>query len=155
MIPRSPRFADKRFVVGEVYRLQEVSDRTAATHSHQFAWLNEAWKNLPESLADLYPSPDHLRKRALVEAGFYTEEIIDAGSNAAALRVASYVRSRDEFAVVIVRGPAVVVRHPKSQSYRAMDKKEFQDSKTAIMEIVASMVGVAPDELIRESGKAA
>lgn len=145
------KLCDQQFVIGERYRMAPIEDRSETSHRHEFAWLREAWKNLPEKLAELYPSPEHLRKRALIDGGFYTEEVIDAGSNAAALRVAAYVRGHDEFAAVIVRGPAVVVRHAKSQSYRAMDKAEFQASKTSILEIVAEMIGVSPERMKPEA----
>lgn len=145
--------ADKQFVIGQNYRMTEWQERSTATHSHEFAWLAEAWRNLPESLSDQYPSPEHLRKRALIEAGYYDEQIIDAGTNAAALRVASAFRSREEFSLVIVRQAFVVIRTAKSQSRRAMDRKTFQDSKTAVMEIVAALIGVSPETLTRESGK--
>lgn len=155
MRPRSPREADRRYVVGEIYRMEVREERSMSSHGHQFAWLTEAWKQLPEKMADLYPSPEHLRKRALIEAGYYREEIIDAGSNAGALRVAAYVRGREEFALVIVRGAVVVIRQAKSQSYRSMDRKEFAASKQAVMEIVAGLIGVPVDELKQEAGRAA
>ena len=104
----------------------------------------------PENLADLYPTPEHLRKRALIQAGFYTEAIIDAGSKAAALRMAAYARGEDEFAAVFVRGPLVIVRKAKSQrmhGHDRMQKDEFERSKTAIMEVIAEMIGVAPEQL--------
>lgn len=106
--------------------------------------------NLPEALADLYPTQEHLRKRALIEAGFYDETIIDAGTNAAALRVASAIRAREEFSLVIVRGPAVVIRVAKSQSRRSMKKQEFQASKTAIMEVIANMIGTTAANLSQD-----
>ncbi len=149
MIPRHPRIADKAYVVGEVYTLVQHEDRSTSSHNHEFAWLHDAWLNLPEALADLYPSPEHLRKRALIEGGFYDETIVDAGKNAVAIRVAAAFRSREEFALVIVRGPAVVIRTAKSQSRRHMNKQEFQASKEAIMEIVSGMLGVSPDSLTR------
>lgn len=149
------RLADEQYVVGETYRLAPWEDRSAATHAHEFAWLAEAWKNLPENLAELYPSPTHLRKRALIEGGFYDETAVDAGTNAAALRVAAAFRSREEFALVIVRGAFVLVRTAKSQSRRAMDRKTFQASKQAILEIVSGMLGVTPETLTREAGRAA
>lgn len=142
MAPLHPRRADRLYVVGEVYSLAPYEDRSQVSHNHEFAWLHEAWQQLPEDLADLYPTPEHLRKRALIEAGFYDETAVDAGSNAAALRVAVGFRSLDEFALVIVRGPIVLHRKAKSQSRRAMGKKVFQESKTAIMEIVSNMIGV-------------
>lgn len=147
MIPRHPRRADAAFVVGQDYMLAEIEERSLATHNHEFAWVNEAWKTLPERLADAYPTPDHLRKRALIKAGFYHETVIDAGSNAAALRVAAYARGEDQFAYVVVRGPLVVVRKAESQSMRSMGKERFQASKAAIMDVISELLGVAPEAL--------
>lgn len=122
--------------------------RSPNSHNHEFAWLTEAWRNLPENCADLYPSAEHLRKRALIAAGYYDEIITDVGSKAGALRVAAMLHAIDDFAVVSVRGPIVIRRTAKSQSRRAMDKATFQASKTAVMEVVAQMLGVTPDELL-------
>ena len=155
MIPLYPKHADRVYVVHERYRLEHREDRSEKSHAHEFAWLREAWKNLPEKLADLYPTPDHLRRRALIEAGWYTENAVDCGSNAAALRVAALVPTLDSFAHVIVRGPIALVRRAKSQSYRAMNMQEFAASKAAIIEVVASMIGVPAETLQREAGKAA
>lgn len=147
MIPRHPRRADKVFVVGQDYMLVELEERSQASHSHQFAWVKEAWKTLPENLADAYPTPDHLRRRALIKAGYYHETLIDAGSNAAALRVASFARGEDQFAYVVVRGPLVVVRKAESQAMRAMGKERFQASKQAILEVISGLLGVEPEAL--------
>lgn len=154
-LPRFARLCDAQYVVGETYRLGVVEDRSTATHNHEFAWLKEAWLQLPEDVAHLYPTPEHLRKRALIEAGFYDEQAVDAGSNAAALRVAAAFRAREEFSLVIVRGPYVMIRTAKSQSRRAMDRKAFQESKSAIMDVIAEMIGVAPGALSSNAGLAA
>lgn len=146
---------DKELVVGEVYRMERREERSDATHKHEFAWLKDAWLNLPENIAHLYPSPTHLRKRALIDAGYYDEQAIDAGSNAAALRVAAAFRSREEFSLVIVKGPFVLIRTAKSQSRRAMNREEFQKSKEALMDVVAGLIGVPPDRLAQEAGRAA
>ena len=150
MIPTRPLAAVKAYEPGRRYWLEEVNERSWISHQQQFAWIGEAWANLPEGLADLYPTPEHLRKRALIQAGFYTEAIIDAGSKTAALRMAAYARGADEFAAVFVRGPLVIVRKAKSQrmhGHDRMDKDEFQRSKTAIMEVIAEMIGVTPEQL--------
>lgn len=149
MLPLNARAADRQYVVGEHYKLAPYEERSAATHNHEFAWLQEAWQNLPENLADAYPTPDHLRRRALIEAGYFTEKAVDAGSNAAALRVAAFARSENEFALVMVRGAFVIMRIAKSQSRRAMNKQEFQASKTAIMEVIASLIGATPEALAK------
>ena len=153
--PLRPKLADQTFVVGKVYWLDEEQRRSSLSERHEFAWIREAWKNLPEKVAEALPTPDHLRKRALIDAGFYDETIIDAGTQSAALRVASFARSKDGFAYVVTRGPLVVVREAKSQSRRAMDGKAFQASKTAIMEIIAGMIGVSPSDLETNAGKVA
>lgn len=139
--------ADEQFVIGQAYRMTEYEERSLATHNHEFAWLATAWENLPEAIAPTYPTPEHLRKRALIEAGYFHETAVDAGSHAAAIRVAAAVRSLDEFALVIVQGAFVLIRRAKSQSRRAMKKDEFQKSKSAIMDVVAEMLGVSPDSL--------
>jgi len=143
MKPLNPRRADAYYAVGERYILEPVHQRSDVSHRHEFGWLREAWMSLPESLSDQYPTTEHLRKRALIDAGYYDESITDAGTNAAALRVASTFRAIDDFSLVIVRGPLVVRRTAKSQSRRAMKAKEFQESKTAIMEVIAGMIGVS------------
>ncbi len=153
--PRAQKAANEHFVVGERYRMAEHQERSNASHSHEFAWLHEAWKNLPERFADMFPSSEHLRKRALIEAGFYNEMMIDAGSKAAAIRVAAGFKSFDDLCLAVVSGPMVLVRTAKSQSRRAMNKDEFQRSKTAIMEIVSEMLGVAPDDLQKNARRAA
>lgn len=146
-LPRFAKICDREFVIGQTYSLDVVEERSAKSHNHEFAWLHEAWMNLPEGLAELYATSEHLRKRALIDSGFYDETLIDAGSGAAALRVASLLRGDDEFCLVIVRGPIVCRRKAKSQSRRAMGNADFQPSKRAIMEVVASMIGVTPDAL--------
>ncbi|MDQ0505997.1 hypothetical protein [Xanthobacter agilis] len=156
MSPASKRFAkdcDREFVIGEYYQLVTHEHRSDASHRHQFAWLHEAWMNLPEDIAYLYPTEDHLRKRALIEAGYYTETAVDAGTRAAALRVAAAVPALDEFAFAKVEGPIVLIRRAKSQSVRAMGAKQFYESKAAILAIIADMLSVSPEEL-RKRGEA-
>lgn len=151
MIPRSPRLANEAYCVGEVYTMVPYEQRSEASHRQEFAWLYDSWKNLPENLADLYPTVEHLRKRALIDANFYDEEIIDADTPQVAERVASFVRKKDDFALVIVRNNLVIVRTAKSQSRRSMDKDTFQKSKTSILEIVSEMIDVSPEELLEQS----
>lgn len=147
MIPLHPRRADKTFVVGQRYSLVQHEERSSASHNHEFAWLREAWQSLPEHLADRFPSPEHLRKWALIRAGYSDSHTIVCSSKAEAARVAAFIRPLDEFAVVNVQGTTVTRYTAKSQSKRAMGAKEFYESKQRIMEVVARMIGVEPQEL--------
>lgn len=152
---RSAIEADKYFVVGYRYNIEEIKQRSTASHNHEFAWLHTAWQQLPEAISDQFPTSEHLRKSALIDAGFYNETVLDVGTNAAALRVAAQMRNDDDFARVVVRGPIVVRRTAKSQSKRAMGNADFQKSKAAIMEIICALIGVTPESLQQNAGMAA
>jgi hypothetical protein len=152
-LPRFHNLASAAYGDGEVVELAPIEDRSDKSHRHEFAWLREAWKNLPEAIADQYPTAEHLRKRALIDAGFYDEQVIDAGSNAAALRVGAAISARpgETFSLVIVRLGYVFIRTAKSQSRRAMDREEFARSKNALIEIVSDLIGVEPATLRAQS----
>jgi hypothetical protein len=147
MIPLHPRRADKTFVVGQRYSLVQYEDRSEASHRHEFAWLREAWQSLPERLSERFPTETHLRKWSLIRAGYSDSHTITCRSKAEAVRVAAFIRPIDEFAVVIVQGTTVTRYTAKSQSKRAMGAKEFYESKERIMEVVARMLNVEPQEL--------
>lgn len=147
MKPLQPKRADAFYTVGERYIMVPVCQRSDATHKHEFAWLREAWMNLPDDLAERFPTAEHLRKWALIRAGYSDSHTITCHNKAEALRVAAFIRPIDEFAVVITNEATVTRYTAKSQSRRAMGAKEFQDSKTKIMEVVARMLGVEPGAL--------
>jgi hypothetical protein len=150
MVPVRPDAARGAYELGKRYWLDEVSERSWISHAHEFAFIAQAWDNLPETLMDLYPTPEHLRKAALIATGWCRETIIEAGSKPAAQRVAGYVKQDDEFAHVVVRGPAVFVRKARSQRMRGLDRmgrKEFEDSKQAILGWISALIGVSADDL--------
>lgn len=149
------RRADRVFVVGETYPLVVHEDRSAASHNHYFAAIAEGWRNLPEALAAKIPSAEHLRKRALIDAGFCDEEIVDCGNQDIAKTVGATIRKHDDFAVIFIRDQFVIIRTAKSQSARSMNKADFQRSKEAVLEIVAGLIGVEPKALAQNAGQAA
>lgn len=147
MKPLHPRLADKEYVVGERYMLAPYEERSIAAHNHEFAFLKTAWENLPGHYAEQFPGPEHLRKYALIKAGYSKCEPHVCNSKAEALRLRAYLQPIDDFSIVIVNGTVVNRFTARSQSRRAMNKQEFQDSKSKIMEIVAQMIGVEPEQL--------
>lgn len=51
---------------------------------------------------------------------------------------------------------ATVTRYvARSQSHRAMGKQVFQESKSAVLDVIAAMIEVTPRQLAREAGRAA
>lgn len=150
-IGRGRRDADRYFVIGERYTLVEEKQRSAASHRHYFAAVNEAWANLPQERAKDHPSADHLRKFALIMTGFRDERTLVASSRAEAQRLAAFVRPMDDYAVVTVEGALVRVLTAKTQNMRAMGAKQFQESKNAVLDYLAEMIGVEPGALTKHA----
>lgn len=150
--PRFQRQADASFAIGEVRMMVEVQERSEVSHNHEFGWLKDAWLSLPESIANDYPSPEHLRKRALISTGWCTVTDYPCVSRAEAMRWAAFLRKEvDEYAIVQIERTVVRVFKAKSQSRKAMGKADFQASKTAIIEWVAKLLDVAPATLARQT----
>jgi hypothetical protein len=146
-IRRHAKDCDARFTIGEHYALEEVKERSSKSHAQYFAAVNDAWLNLPDGIAEKFPTAEHLRKHALIASGYFDKRSIQAASKAEALRLAAFIRPMDEYAIVTVSAALVEVYTAKSQSYKAMGKAEFQASKQAVLDYVASMIGVSTDEL--------
>lgn len=150
-LPRFAKQCDAEFAIGERYSLQEIEERSAASHAHYFAAINDGWASLPEHYGDRFPTPEHLRKWCLIKAGYSDSQTFAASSKAEALRLAAFIRPIDEFSVVTVTEATVTRFTAKSQSNKAMGKAEFQASKTRVLEIIAGMIGVDRRELPKEA----
>lgn len=148
-LPAFAKRADAALVVGQVYRLQEIEDRSPATHRHFFAAVANAHANLPEHLVERFPTPDHLRKFALIKSGFCDQRTFVAGSKAEALRLAAFIRPIDSYAVVTVTDRTVTQYTAHSQSQAAMGKARFAQSKDAVFDVLADMLGTDPTTLQR------
>lgn len=155
MVPRHPKLADRHYVIGEVYQLEIREDRSAASHRHYFAAIKETHDNLPDEIAERLPTPEHLRKFALIRKGYRDERTIVCASKAEALRIASFIRPMDDFAIVTTDGATVTAWTAKSQSVRAMPRGEFQKSKDDVLDFLAGLIGTSPDELARHAEQAA
>lgn len=148
---RGLNYAREEFGEGEIVMLERNEERSDASHSHYFASLNEAWQNLPERLASEYPTVEALRAKALIETGFCTERtlVLDTAKDAAT--VAAWIGQEHPFAVVVVKKNVLRVYIAKSQSRKAMNKKEFAASKDAVLNFVAQLIPVTRDELDKSS----
>ena len=153
VLPRSAAAADREFVIGEAYVLEVVEERSTASHKHYFATIREAWMNLPFEPALQFPTPETLRKYALIKAGYADVEHHVCEFKTEAQRLALALRPHDDYAIVSVEGKVVTVYRAKSQSLKAMGKADFQASKDAVLAVISDMLGVTPAEL--QSARAA
>lgn len=135
------------FTVGQVYRLVEIKDRSDASQGHYFACIKTAWLNLPEWYGTDFPTPESLRKHALIRAGWCNSQQFIAGNVKEAQRLAVFMRPLYDYAMITVNGLVVTILTAKSQSKREMPKGDFESSKSAVLDILAAMIGVSVDEL--------
>lgn len=154
-LPRLAKLADEHFVIGEIYHLVAQQERSPKSHRHYFAMIKESWENLPETEVR-WPTPEHLRKWALIKAGFYDEKQVVCATKAEALRwTPVLISASNDYAVVVPRGPVVTIYTAKSQSMKAMGKQDFAASKDAVLQIVADLISVTPATLQERAGLAA
>ncbi len=145
--PASPwwvKRSNEQLVVGERYVVTIEHERSVASHAAYFAAINEVWQSLPDELAERFPTPDHLRKAALIKAGWRDERSIECRSYAEAQRVALFLRPMDQYAAIGVSGSTVSVLTAKSQSMKAMGKAAFQRSKDDVLRIIGELIGAPP-----------
>ena len=139
--PTWSRRADKQYVIGEQYHIEGTLGRSTNSHRHFFSMINELWANLPERLAEQYPTSEHMRKYALIRTGFYDSHQLICSSEREANKVAAFIRPADEYSIVSVDGKVVTRFTAKSQSYKSMGKEPFQRSKTAILDYLSELIG--------------
>lgn len=154
-IPQHRKYADKQYVVGQLYPMTVQEERSQASHRQYFAALRDAWLNLPEAIAAEFLNEDHLRKYALIATGYCDKQSFPCASKAEAQRLQAFLAPIDSYAIVSVSGNVVTRWTAHSQSQRAMGKKTFQKSKDDVLNYVSAMVGVKPEALQENARKVA
>lgn len=141
------------YQAGKTYRLKEHAERTGKSHRHYFACVKTAWQNLPEKLTPRFPSPEHLRKYALIKSGYCDHRTVVCNTKEDALQLLAVVEALDEYAVCSVQAQVVSIWTPASQSMAAMGKAEFETSKHKVLEYLAHLIGITVDELAAVAGR--
>lgn len=155
MTPLNLPLAHRQYKEGEVYQLEPQEERSKKSEAHYFAAIKEVWGNLDEELIEKIPTPEILRKYALIKKGYRNERSISSPSSEEAQKVAVFAKSRDEFSIIIVAGCLVTIYTAESQSRSEMGKDRFQKSKNDVLILLAGLIGVTVEDLGRNSGTAA
>lgn len=141
------------FKEGEIVVFERHEERSTASHNHYFACVQEAWNNLPEQ-DERFPTPDALRKWALIRSGFCTKTEVVLDTPEQAHTVASFT-GNSEGVIIVVRENIVVKYTAQSQSVAAMGKTEFQKSKDLVLDTIAELIAVKRKKLEDNAGRAA
>jgi hypothetical protein len=141
------KIADQRFVIGQVYRLEQVEIRDPASHRHYFACIHTAFLNARERDAGRWRTSEDMRLWALTHTRFRETHTYEAKSEAEAQRVAKDYSKEDQYCRVEVLGRTVLRHRPMSQSYASMTQREFKESKRAVLSKLAEEIDVPLEEL--------
>jgi hypothetical protein len=156
--PASPffqRMGDKQFLIGEKYLLNVQQERSVNAHRHYFANLKEAFDNLPERYRDQFPTIEIFRAHGLILTGWRDHSVEIFASADDAIKAASLIRPRTKLEIVVVNENTVTILSAKSQSQRAMGRKDFAKSKADVLAWAWGLVGVDPEVGAANAGRAA
>lgn len=158
MVPhaRFGALCKRQFEVAEDYVLGPVDGIPSRSRAPLFIAARDAWNNLPEE-DTRFPSDEHLRKKALVMAGWAYhhqapfETVEDAKAHAIGLRRV------DEYAVIVRKGCVVDCWIAKSISAGTpgLTKEKFQEVKTKALDWMATLARTTRAELEANAGRAA
>lgn len=154
-LPRFAGMCERSFKLGQTYALVEPEPHSDASRGHYFACITEAWRNLPEEWGERFATSESLRKWALIRTGYCDRQDIVCDTKKEAERWAGYVRQIRDYSEVSVAGHTIVILTPQSQSKKTMGRKRFQESKQAVLELVASLIDVNVDDLTKQAKSAA
>lgn len=140
-LPRFVNLCNRQYVVGETYPLIPYEGRSQASHNHYFSCVTEGWRNLPEVLAERFPTVEHLRKYALIKTGYADERSFVCKSRAEAIRLAAFLEPIDNYAIVDAREATVKIYTAQSQAKSAMGARVFGESKTAVLQYISQLIG--------------
>lgn len=135
---------DRQLVIGEFYRLEVYNERSPKFHDKYFATIADAWEHLPEPWSILLPSPEHLRKHALIKSGYCDVAIFPMKSKAEALASLAQFKMFDGYCLATVTDNVVTVYRARSQRKVVQDARAFYDTAQKVFHVIGEMIGVDP-----------
>lgn len=148
--PLFPAVADKHFVVDQIYVLSETRERSDESHAHYFACVYHAWANLSDEESEQYPTPEHLRYKALIACGYsMTRQIVLHDARDAIKMAFHLTEESDGYDAVTVIDNVVTIIKPRSQNYKSMKRHEFQKSKEDVIGWCAAKIDMTSVDLAR------
>ena len=146
------------------YTLEEIRERSLKSHNTYFAAVHLTWLNRPEIDRQLFPTEDHWREFCLIKAGFCKERVWIVPADPQEFpqffaQVVDWTSSlKKNFVVTTTEGNITHVLYAKTQKMLkndpdGMDKKDFEASKNAVLEICATQWPglMTVDQLLEEA----
>lgn len=149
------RLVAGKYTAGMGYLLEPATLGSTPFERAFFASVNTAWQNLSDDRQrEEYPTPDHLRKRALIKCGFHRTSEIVFDTDKDARRAAATAKLDDEYCVVVVSGNVMRKYVAESMKVRTkQDRERFKLMADAVLQLLAATLGTTKKELEREGQK--
>ena len=135
---------DKKLVVGECYRLDIYNERSEAFHGKYFATISEAWTHLPMPWDQMLPTPEHLRKYALIKAGWCDSIIMPMKSKTDAIASVHAMKLLDAYCIATATGNVLTIWKARSQRKAFQSAKEFYETAVRVFDVIGGIIGVDP-----------
>lgn len=130
-------------VIGASYVIESRKPASEKARRFFHAQLADLWRNLPEEMAERWPSVEAFRKAGLIACGYcHKTEAVCATNQQAQALAASYARL-DDYVVVEIRDRVICVWTARSQRRSAMGSDERKAANGAVLDWAAAQVGVS------------
>jgi hypothetical protein len=148
----------EHYEIGADVALEEIVQRSGASHRHFFATIKEAWNNLAEEHTEDFPTAEHLRARAMIESGYctITDEIFDSHEDAQ--KAGRWIRKRSPYAVIKINGNVMRVFDAESLAMHgpnAMRKERFEQCKRDVLDWIAPLARTTRSDVEKNAGRSA
>jgi len=143
------------------------ASRSPQDHRRFFAVIRATYTHWPESHEFDPDNAEHLRKWLLCKAGFRDVTTIPvdfpielakehpALMKLVMLAVEAAIKAAKGYAFPRIHGDCIAVFSAKSIQWDKIDQKEFNKVREAVEEVIEAETGLKPDQLLKETEKAA
>lgn len=142
--------ARRQYAIGETYALGPVENIAGSSRAPLFIAVKNAWNSLPED-DKRFPTEEHLRKRALVAAGWATHRQVVMNTPEDAMKMVAAARALDAYAVITVKENVVDIWVAKSIGAGQITAEEWKVVKPRALDFVAEQINTTRTELERNS----
>lgn len=147
-VPLSPSSIQDSFTDGEIYYVKVDKKRYMPRHDWFMTLIRESWETLPDDLREKFQSPDILRKRLLISAGYADIRSIVCSTDAEAIRLTAFIgKSLDSYTILSRVGNILVLATAKSQAIDKMDADTFRQSCDDVINYLAALLGAEKEDL--------
>lgn len=159
------KLARRTYADGDTYPLEYTEYRSLKSLRHYHAAVKDIFDNLPDDMKNRWDkmvddgvwnispstSPDILRKWALIKTGWRRERVIVCETASHAKRwIKNMYDDEDPFSITVVHDKTITIYRARSQSMygpHKMTAAEFKESKSQVLDLLGSLIGVKRTEL--------